>query len=237
MPEPPSSDPALSAEAVTPSTEWFWTELDLVQAKWNVLEHPFYARWAQGRLTAGDLADYAEEQDHLVSAVATLAYGAAAKAPDGILRDLLRDVAHDEDGRLPLWRRFVRAAGWDPLSSWHFGSEPADETVTCAHVWAGDPARTLALDVVTLCALQASLPAVASWELRGLRGCYGYADDAATAYFSDRAGDRRESDARIRSALAGLLAGEDCLRLLAHVESVHFSHWQMLDGLQKAALR
>jgi hypothetical protein len=53
----------------------------------------------------------------------------------------------------------------------------------------------------------------------------------------DRACLGRESTARIRSALAGLLAGEDCLRLLTQVESVHLSHWQMLDGLQTLVSR
>jgi pyrroloquinoline quinone (PQQ) biosynthesis protein C len=237
MPEPHDSDPAVSAQAATPDTEWFWTELDLVRAKWNVLEHPFYAGWARGSLTPDDLTYYAEEQDHLVGAVAALAHGAASKAPDGLLSDLLTDQAHEEDGRVVLWRRFVRAAGWDPRSSWHFGTEPTEGTLTCSRVWAGDPSRTLALDVVTLCALQASLPAAASCERDGLLGRYGYEDGAATAYFLDRACHPRESTERIRSALAGLLAGEDCLRLLAQAESVHSSHWQMLDGLQQSVLR
>jgi pyrroloquinoline quinone (PQQ) biosynthesis protein C len=237
MTEPHSNDSSVSARAVTPSTEWFWTELDLVQAKWNVLDHPFYAGWCEGSLTADDLAYYAEEQDHLVSAVAALACSAASKAPDGIMRDLLCDQAHAEAGRVALWRRFVRAAGWDPRSSWHFGSEPEAGTLTCSRVWAGDRSRALALDVVTLCALQASLPGVAACERSGLLGCYRYADDAVTAYFRDRACGHQDSTARIRSALAGLLAGEDCLCLLAQVESVHFHHWQMLDGLQEAVLR
>jgi pyrroloquinoline quinone (PQQ) biosynthesis protein C len=237
MNDPGSIDPVVRAEAVTPSTEWFWAELDLVRAKWNVLEHPFYAGWRKGSLTADDLAYSAEEQDHLVGAVAALAQSAATKAPDGILRDLLADLAQEEDGRVALWRRFVRAAGWDPGSSWHFGSEPESATLNCSRVWAGDPSRALARDVVTLCALQVSLPAVTACERSGLLGCYGYEDDATTAYFMDRACLGRESTARIRSALAGLLAGEDCLGLLAHVESVHLNHWQMLDGLQKGVLR
>ena len=237
MPEPHSSDPAVPAEAVTPSTEWFWTELDLVQGKWNVLEHPFYERWLKGSLTTDDLATYAEEQDHLVVAVAALARSAAAKAPDGILHDLLWDGARDEDRRVALWRRFVSAVGWEPRSAWHFGSEPEDETLVCSRVWAGDPLRPLALDVVTRYALGASLPRVAALERSGLVGHYGFTDDAATAYFVDRTRRREELTARIRAALAGLLGGEDCLGLLRQVESVHLSHWQMLDGLQRRVLR
>jgi pyrroloquinoline quinone (PQQ) biosynthesis protein C len=237
MTEPVSNDPAVSADAQTPRDEWFWTELDLVAAKWNVLEHPFYAGWCRGSLSADDLARYAEEQDHLVRGVAALAQSAATKAPDGILRDLLVDEASAEEGRVALWRRFVRAAGWDPRASWHFGSEPEEGTLACSRVWSGDPLRELAMDVVTLCALKASLPAVAALERNGLLGCYGYEDDASTAYFLDRASPREGPAARIRSALAGLLAGEDCLRLLTQVESVHLSHWQMLDGLQTLVSR
>ena len=29
-------------------TEWFWTELRVLQLHWDVLSHPFYTRWSAG---------------------------------------------------------------------------------------------------------------------------------------------------------------------------------------------
>ncbi len=237
MSEPENSDPSVSADPLSPSTDWFWTELDLVRGKWDVVEHPYYVRWLEGSLSPDDLATHAEEHDRLVRAVAGLPGIAAAKAPDGILRDLLQDEAREEDRRLALWRRFVRAVGWETRSAWHFGAEPEPETLVCSRAWAGDPSRPLAWDVVTLYALRASLPPVIALERTGLLRRYGFADDGATAYFADHPQRREESTARIRAGLAGLLGGEDCLGLLRQVESVHLSHWQMLDGLQRRVLR
>src|ERR1051325_8630543 len=57
-----------------------WSRLDVVQSRWNVLAHPFYERWAAGRLTRGDLARFAGQYRHAVVALAKAADRAAHAA-------------------------------------------------------------------------------------------------------------------------------------------------------------
>jgi pyrroloquinoline-quinone synthase len=44
--------------------------LDEARSRWNVLDHPFYRRWEAGELTRTDLAFYAGEYRHAVTALA-----------------------------------------------------------------------------------------------------------------------------------------------------------------------
>ena len=56
--------------------------LDSERDACNVLEHPFYQRWSAGELTTGELALYAGEYRHAVSALARASALAAEKAPE-----------------------------------------------------------------------------------------------------------------------------------------------------------
>ena len=48
--------------------ENFWQQLDARIAKYDLLCHPFYQAWSQGRLTREDLRAYAAEYFHHVAA-------------------------------------------------------------------------------------------------------------------------------------------------------------------------
>ena len=57
----------------------FFARLDSLRDRWNVLEHPFYTRWSEGKLERDELAFYAGEYRHAVIALAE-AVDAAARA-------------------------------------------------------------------------------------------------------------------------------------------------------------
>ena len=83
-----------------------WSRLDDVRARWNVLEHPFYARWAAGELTREDLAVYAGQYRHAVVALAEATAHAAGAAGSFEL------AAHagEEAAHVALWDDFAGAA-------------------------------------------------------------------------------------------------------------------------------
>ena len=47
----------------------FWSRLEDVRSRHDVLEHSFYQRWSRGELTRDELAVYAGEYHHAVVAV------------------------------------------------------------------------------------------------------------------------------------------------------------------------
>ena len=92
--------------------------IDEARARWNVLDHPFYARWERGELSRDELAFYAGEYRHAVVALADAA--AAAGDPEH---------AAEESAHIDLWDDFAAALD-APLDR-----EPTAETRGCVDAW------------------------------------------------------------------------------------------------------
>jgi pyrroloquinoline-quinone synthase len=204
----------------------FWSELESVRSRWNVLEHPFYQRWSEGRLTREELAVYAGEYRHAVVALADAAAGAAAQAGPG-LQDELHEHAAEERSHVALWDAFAAEIGGDA------GRAPAPETADCARAWGGEPGRELLPSLVALYAIESGQPAISQTKLEGLREHYGFEDGPGTAYFSLHAELDHEHAAAERELIEPRLAGADVEALLAEAERVLEANWHLLDGVDR----
>src|SRR5437763_16907334 len=95
-------------------------EMDRLRERWDVLRHPFYARWEAGELSRDELSFYAGEYRH---AVVALARAAEASGDDGHAREEREHVA--------LWDDFAAALD-APLDR-----APRPATRGCAEAWGG----------------------------------------------------------------------------------------------------
>jgi pyrroloquinoline-quinone synthase len=206
----------------------FWSRLEAVRARWNVLEHPFYQRWSAGTLTREELARYTGEYRHAVVALADAAAG-AARAAEPEQRRALEAHAAEEASHIALWDDFARAVGGDAAT-------PASpETAQCAQAWAGDGERPLLSGLVALYAIESGQPAIAETKRAGLREHYGIDDPAATAYFDLHATLDHEHAAAERALIEPRLDGADADALLAEAEEVLRANWRLLDGVDGIA--
>ncbi len=97
----------------------FWTRLEQRIAPFNLLTHPFYQAWTRGELTPADLAHYAAEYWHHVSAFPTYLSALHSRLPDEPLRrEVLRNLSDEEgtdtaSGRphSDLWMDFANGMG------------------------------------------------------------------------------------------------------------------------------
>src|SRR5206468_3668053 len=108
--------PAMPEEP--PVSESLFAQIEAVRAAWDILRHPFYARWSCGELTRDELARYAGQYRHAVVALAEAAERAGSPHAD------------EERAHVGLWDGFVGAVG---------GRSDADalpETAACAAAWA-----------------------------------------------------------------------------------------------------
>lgn len=206
-----------------------WSRLDDVQARWNVLEHPFYERWSAGELTPAELAVYAGEYRHAVVALAAATQSAARAAGAGE-RAALAAHAGEEAAHVALWDGFVNAAGGDPERA------PAPETAACAEAWAGE-GRDLLGHLVALYAIESAQPAISRVKADGLRDHYGFATGPATAYFDLHAERDAEHAAEGRELIAPRLEDADAEALAAEAEAVLRANWSLLDGVERACGR
>jgi pyrroloquinoline-quinone synthase len=202
-----------------------WSRLADVQARWNVLEHPFYARWSAGQLSREDLARYAGQYRHAVVALAEATDRAAHAAP---LEHRAELAAHagEEAAHIALWDAFADAAGTD-------GPQPPEpETAACAAAWAGD-GRDLLGHLVALYAIESAQPEIARVKADRLREHYGFSAGLGTAYFDLHVERDREHAAAGRALLEPRLDGADEDALVAEAERMLRSNWALLDGVER----
>jgi pyrroloquinoline-quinone synthase len=206
-----------------------WSRLDDVQARWNVMEHPFYARWSAGQLTRDDLARYAGQYRHAVVALAAAADRAAhAAGPEQ--RAELAAHAGEAAAHVSLWDSFADAAGTDGPQA------PEPETTACAAAWAGD-GRDLLGHLVALYAIESAQPEISRLKADGLRDHYGFSAGPGTAYFDLHVDRDREHAAEGRALLEQRLDDADEDALVAEAERMLRSNWELLDGVQRLCAR
>lgn len=203
----------------------FWSRLETVRDRWNVLEHPFYQRWSAGELTREELAVYAGEYRHAVVALADAAAATAATA-DPELRAGLEAHAAEEASHVGLWDEFAKAAGGD------LDRPPAPESADCARAWAR-PGRDTLEGLVALYAIESGQPAISTTKLDGLVDRYGWQEGDGTAYFSLHARLDVEHAESERALIEPRLADADADALLAEAESVLAANWRLLDGVER----
>jgi pyrroloquinoline-quinone synthase len=198
----------------------FFERLDAVRNRWNVLAHPFYTRWERGGLTRDELAFYAGEYRHAVTALADAAATAGELTGSG--------HAAQEREHIALWDEFRASLGDD------CDRPPLPETQACAEAWA---AGTDALEALAVCyAIESGQPAVARTKLEGLVIHYGFDRDSdASAYFRLHAELDVEHAAEARSLLEAHARPEDSERLLATAGRALQANWRLLDGVLAAA--
>lgn len=203
----------------------FWSRLDDVRDRWDVLRHCFYERWSRGELSREELALYSGQYRHAVVALAD-ASDAAASGAGAALRAQLAEHAAEERGHVALWDGFLDAVGGDA------GAEPTPETGGCASAWAGAGERGLAGHLVALYAIEAAQPAISATKREGLVRFYGVDAPDALAYFDVHAELDHVHAEQDRRALEALLDGADPDALIVEAERVLRANWQLLDGVQ-----
>ena len=185
--------------------------IDEERARWNVLEHPFYARWERGELTQQALSFYAGEYRHAVAALAD----AAATGGDP-------EHAAEEAAHIEIWDDFAAALD-APLDR-----EPTPETAACAEAWR--PEDSLEARAV-LYAVESSQPEIARTKLRGLVDHYGFtAGSRGTQYFELHA-ERDEEHAATSAAVLREAPADDADRLVDAATAALKGNWQLLDGV------
>jgi pyrroloquinoline-quinone synthase len=186
--------------------------IDDARRRWDVLRHPFYVRWERGELSRDELAFYAGEYRHAVTA---LAHSAEASG----------DPAHarEEAEHVGLWDDFAAALD-APLDR-----EPTEGTRVCAEAWGRDD-RDEALAV--LYAVESGQPAISETKLRGLVAHYGFEPESPPARYFALHAERDVVHAQAaREALeAASRADED--RLVAAAERALAGNWALLDAVE-----
>ena len=203
-------------------SETIWQRIEQARAKWNVLQHPFYARWSAGELGPDDLARYSGQYRHATEAIARLSASIAEAAP-AEERPALRRHAAEEADHVALWDGFVEATGGE------IGAEPTAETLACVDEWT--TSEDHASQLVRLYAVESGQPAISRTKREGLAEHYGIGDGPGNEYFRVHERTDVRHAAEVRDLIERNLDGADQDRLVAAAESTFRANWRLLDGV------
>jgi pyrroloquinoline-quinone synthase len=215
----------------------FVQELDARIARFDLLCHPFYQAWSEGKLTTDDLREYSAEYYHHVAAFPTYLSAFHARLEDGELRrNVLRNLADEEiEGRAhaDLWLDFANGMGANsndvrqrqPIAE-------IDALITHFRSVASSAARAEVL--ATFYAYESQVPRVAKEKARGLRDRYA-ADSKTCGYFTLHQFADVQHSAVWREELERELAlhPEQREAALTAAENAAQKLWQALSGVQR----
>jgi pyrroloquinoline-quinone synthase len=215
----------------------FVHELDARIARYDLLCHPFYQAWSEGKLTGDDLRDYASDYYHHVAAFPTYLSAFHSRLEDGELRrNVLRNLADEEiEGRphADLWLDFAEGMGADRAEV-RSRKPIAEIEHLVAHFRQVAANGSCVEALATFYAYESQVPRVAAEKAKGLRERYG-ADARTCGYFTlHKFADVqhsavwreelvREVEANPGQVEAALDAAEKAAQKL----------WQALDGVEQ----
>lgn len=224
-------------------TNTFWQRFEARIAPYDLLQHPFYQAWSAGELTREDLAHYAAEYWHHVSAFPTYLSALHSRLPDSELRrEVLRNLA-DEEGtdaantrpHSELWMDFANGMGATRAEVLGHPVQPEMHALIATFRDLMQQPASAAL--AALYAYESRVPAIAATKAAGLNNLYG-ADARTNRYFTlHQTADvhhaqvwrnliDRELAADPRAEEAALTAAEIAAKAL----------WQALDGVERHRL-
>jgi pyrroloquinoline-quinone synthase len=203
----------------------FWDRLETIAAQKDVLRHPFYVRWSEGKLTRDELASYAGQYRHAVAALAAAASSAARSPEADGDAEALAGHAVEESDHIALWDQFVGQVSGDPAASAN------RETRACAEAWAGDGSRPLLHTLTATYAIESAQPAISHTKLTGLAEHYGI---ESSTYFEVHQDLDVEHAAQARELIERRLTNTDEEALLQTAERVLDANWLLLDGVDRA---
>lgn len=218
----------------------FWSQAQEILSKYDLLCHPFYQAWSEGKLTRDDLARYAADYYHHVAAfpeyletVAARNEGELQRAVESNRRDELGEDSADGRTHADLWLDFAAAMGAARRAS----AEPPAEIEALVDSFRriareGSPVEALA----AFYAYESQVPRVAAEKARGLRAWYG-ADDPACRYFDlHTTADVHHSNVWRQAIDRQLAQGASPSAALYALSNAARALWTALDGIERERL-
>lgn len=216
--------------------------LDAAIAEKNLLKHPFYKDWQEGKLSREVLQLYAAQYYKHVEAFPKHLRVLAARTEGPVQALVAENLAEEENPSAPhprLWRQFAAALGVEEDDICYCPALPGTQTAVqkfreiCCE-------RSVPEAVASLYAYEAQVPEIAATKIDGLRKFYGVNAPEALAYFVVH----EETDKIHRTAWRNWLeehAGTDGNgeEILATAQEALDALWGVLDAVycaRKAAV-
>ncbi|NIR52590.1 CADD family putative folate metabolism protein [candidate division KSB1 bacterium] len=216
----------------------FLKTLDDTIAQHNLLEHPFYQLWNEGKLTKKMLGEYSKQYYAHVRSFPVYLSAVHSRCENPQVRQLLlENLIEEEQGEEnhpELWLRFAEGLGVqrsdvqtaDYIAETQESVETFKSLTTSDHFIDG---------VAALYAFESQVPEIARTKREGLAKFYGLSAPETVSYFSVH----EQADIGHREAQLKIL-GQHCTTVESQERTLNAADrsakamWHFLDGVQRA---
>lgn len=220
------------------TNEQFIKELERVLEEKSILKHPFYQKWNEGKLTLGELQEYAKQYYHFVKHFPMFVSSVHSYCEDKNIRKMLVENIADEDGyktgisdHPELWVNFANALGVSEKEA--ESVEVVDEVKKSIDgFYSLCRNNDYRVGLAALYGYEKQIPEVSSVKIDGLKKFYNIENEKDIEFFSvHHEADIYHSKAELDSIMASCKSEEDQKKILDTVEKSAGLYWQMLDGV------
>ena len=152
----------------------------------NLLSHPFYQDWREGKLTLNDLRSYASQYYHFEASFPRFLSAVHSRCPDPAVRQSilsnLWDEEHGEQNHRALWLSFCAGLGLTPQEVMQAPVHPNTQALLDTYKTICST-RSIQEGLAAIYAYEVQVPEVAAEKLVGLRERYGIIDENALSFF------------------------------------------------------
>jgi pyrroloquinoline-quinone synthase len=218
-----------------------WSRIEATISRHDLLQHPFYQAWTQGKLRTEDLQRYARDYYHQVSAFPTYLSRLHARLADGELRRaVLANLCEEEIEGTPhseLWLDFAEGMGANREEV--RGSAPSETTQALIGTFREIAAKRSPLAALgAFYAYESQVARIASTKAEGLRSRYNANAKTCNYFTLHSTWDVHHSKVWADQIDNGLDAESfreaRAEEILGAVEDAAFAMWKSLNGIHAA---
>ncbi len=222
------------------SKEKFIEEVNSTIEKQSLLNHPFYQKWNEGKLSVEELREYAKQYYHFVKHFPRFVSCVHSNCDDVKTRQILLENLADEEGfktgiedHPRLWINFAESLGLTEAEV--KSAEPlreVEDLVDGMYELTRSPEFTLGL--AALYAYESQVPEISKTKIAGLKNFYGIDSERAIEFFKvHEEADIYHSRDEMEIMNNTNRSLEDQKRLINTVDESATLMWNFLDGVYK----
>lgn len=218
--------------------ENFIEEVNSTINKKSLLDHPFYKKWNEGKLTQEELKEYAKQYYHFVKHFPRFVSCVHSNCDDVKTRQILLENLADEEGYKTgiadhprLWMNFAESLGLTEAEV--RDAKPireVEDLVDGMYELTRSPEFSLGL--AALYAYESQVPEISKTKIAGLKNFYGIDSEKALEFFAvHQEADIYHSRDEMEIMNNTNKSLEDQKRLINTVDESATLQWNFLDGV------
>lgn len=206
-------------------------------ASYELLKHPFYQAWQEGKLTLATLRCYAKQYMHHVNAFPCYISRIHSQSQDLKIRRILLENLMDEEGvngtaHPILWENFAKGLG---IPDEELAVSPLPHTQNLLDTFNQLTTKNLASGLGALYAYERQIPNVAKTKIKGLKKFYGKDDPNTLEFFTVHQQADEWHSQEVEALIKALPPSEQKQVEEAAVEAAQ-ALWDFLTGIEEERL-